>query len=79
MKKTTISCSMSGVPRRIEMKTCMNICSGLNLLILATAKRIPSGIENSRVKKKSSSVVPKPPIICRTIDKNIILPIASLL
>ena len=56
------------------MQTCMKIFSGLNLLILASAKRMPRGIENSHVKKKINSVVPNPPMICCTIS---IKPICS--
>jgi hypothetical protein len=52
------------------MQTCIKRFSGLNLLILASAKRIPKGMENSSVKKKINSVVPNPPMICCTIDMN---------
>ncbi len=53
-------CSISGVPRMMDMYTRATSASGLNLLIRANATSMPSGSDPTSVKTKICRLTTKP-------------------
>ena len=67
-----MSWSIRGVPRRTEMTKRVTFDTILLLLILKKAMTMPSGRENSSVRKNMAQVLPKPlPIVVIIVTKSI--------
>ena len=69
--------SISGMPRMIQIKIRLAFFTTFALLMLQKDSKRPSGIANSKVRKKSRQVSPKPPksssVICqKSIFKKIL-------